>query len=153
MVFQATPTGTVALLAGYRAELSMVEVVYTSLHQQASVHMAQIRQSTGAATQRQRRAFLFGFADRIGDLLIEARSSIEAAESAVGTGGDALSIVLQKRTARVEAFAEQTWGKVRSAAHPKTVSTSGFALGSKAAERADVGRTRLAGRRSLGAGG
>jgi Protein of unknown function (DUF2786) len=152
MVFQATPTGTVALLAGHRAELGVVEVIYTSLHQQAGVHMARIRKSTGAATQRDRRAFLFGFADRIGELLNEARSSVEQREpTRPGTDG-AMTVALKARRDRVDEFAEQTWGKVRSAAQPKTIAMGGYAVGVNAAERADVGRTRLAGRRALDSG-
>lgn len=152
LVFQATPIGTVAMLAGEREELNLVEIVYTSLHQQASTHMAGIRKSTGAATQRERRAFLFGFADRIGDLLNEARATVEA-EPTTATGGPAaMALVLQERRDRVDAFAEQTWGKVRSAARPSAVSPVGFARGVDAAERADVGRTRLGGRAALGSG-
>jgi hypothetical protein len=153
MVFQATPAGTVALLAGPRDELGVVEVIYTSLHQQAGVHMAGIRQPTGAATQRVRRAFLFGFADRIGELLQEARTSIESEVPVGGGPHEERALVLQARRDRVDAYAQQTWGKVRSAAQPKAVSPAGFARGVQAAERADVGRTRLAGRRSLGSGG
>ena len=37
MVFQATTTGTVATLAGRRDDLSIVEVMYASLHQQVAV--------------------------------------------------------------------------------------------------------------------
>lgn len=150
MVFISTPTGTVATLAGRRDDLSIVEVMYTSLHQQVATQMAHIRSTTGAATQRQRRAFLFGFAYRLADLLAETRATVE--ESAAASGGESTAIALRKRRERVDDFATESWGKVRSAARPSAVSPEGYARGQAAAERADVGRTRLAGRKPLGRG-
>ena len=61
--FRRRRPARVATLAGRRDDLSIVEVMYASLHQQVASQMSEIRRSTGAATQRQRRAFLFGFAD------------------------------------------------------------------------------------------
>jgi len=150
MVFVSTPTGTVATLAGRRDDLSIVEVMYTSLHQQVAAQMAQIRSTTGAATQRQRRAFLFGFAYRLAELLAETRASVEAAAAA--TGEESTAIALRERRERVDEFVTESWGKVRSAARPSAVSADGYARGKAAAERADVGRTRLAGHKPLGRG-
>jgi len=150
MVFQATTTGTVATLAGRRDDLSIVEVMYASLHQQVAAQMAEIRSTTGAATQRQRRAFLFGFADRIGELLAETRATVEAAAAAPGS--NTTELVLRERRERVDDFAKESWGRVRSASRPSAVAPDGFARGVAAAERADVGRTRLAGFKPLGRG-
>ncbi|MFT5026715.1 MAG: hypothetical protein ACI9CV_001475, partial [Ilumatobacter sp.] len=36
VVFQSRPNGTVAMAAGYRSDLDVVEVLYNSLHQQAA---------------------------------------------------------------------------------------------------------------------
>ncbi len=151
MVFRSTPTGTVATMAGRRDDLAVVEVMYASLHQQAGAKMAEIRSATGAATQRQRRAFLFGFADRIGELLAETRAGVEA--SAARTDGNgSTALVLRERRERIDDFAERSWGRVRSAAPPAAVSADGFARGVAAADRADVGRKRIAGRRTLDSG-
>ena len=150
MVFQATTTGTVATLAGRRDDLSIVEVMYASLHQQVAAQMSEIRSTTGAATQRQRRAFLFGFADRIGELLAETRATVEAAAAASGPNSN--DIVLRARRERVDDFAKESWGRVRSASRPSAVAPDGFARGFAAADRADVGRTRLAGYKSLDRG-
>lgn len=151
MVFRSTPTGSVATLAGRRDDLSIVEVMYASLHQQAATQMSGIRRSTGAATQRHRRAFLFGFATRIGELLAEARADVERSASAQA-GTNTTELVLRERRERVDAFARESWGRVRSASRPSAVVPDGFARGVAAAERADVGRTRLAGRAPLPTG-
>jgi len=150
MVFQATTTGTVATLAGRREDLSVVEVMYASLHQQVAAKMSDIRSTTGAATQRQRRAFLFGFADRIGEMLAETRAAVEAA--AVGSGPASNELVLRARRERIDDFAKESWGRVRSAPRPSAVAPDGFARGVAAADNADVGRARLAGHKSLGRG-
>ena len=152
MVFRSTPTGSVATLAGRRDDLSIVEVMYASLHQQAASQMSEIRRSTGAATQRHRRAFLFGFATRIGELLAETRADVERSASAA-SGSNATELVLLERRQRVDAFAQESWGRVRSASAPSAVVPDGFARGVAAAERADVGRTRLVGRKPLDRGG
>lgn len=151
VVFRAMPEGTIAYAAGHRRDLDVVEVMYTSLHQQASSQMATIRRSTGAATQRFRRSFLFGFATRLGALLAETRSSVEAAAgSAEHVAANALA--LQERADKVDEFVRSSWGRVRSAGAPRSVQPDGFASGVSAAERADVGRTRLGGRAALGPG-
>ncbi|WP_040495480.1 DUF2786 domain-containing protein [Ilumatobacter nonamiensis] len=152
MVFRSTPRGSVATLAGRRDDLDVVEVMYTSLHQQVAGKMAELRGPTGASTQRQRRAFLFGFATRVGELLAETRARVESgAARSDATGTTAL--VLRERKGRVDEFARESWGRVRSASAPSAVSPDGFARGFAAAEGADLGRRRLGVRRGLGAGG
>jgi hypothetical protein len=153
MVFKSTPTGSVVMLAGRRDDLAILEVMYTSLHQQVATQMAAIRKNTGASTQRHRRAFLFGFADRIGELLAETRSTIEATEQSTPQHGAATAVVLQERSERLDQFASKKWGRVRNASQPARVVADGFANGVSAANRADVGRTRLGGRNAIGSGG
>ena len=152
VVFQATPTGTVGLVAGFESDLDVVEVMYLSLHQQAAAQMAAIRRPTGAATQRYRRSFLFGFASRVGVLLGEARRNAESAMPGVSDdqpiGGVAL--VLRERGDRVTEHAEQSFGRVRAARPPAAAQAQAWSDGSEAANRVDIGRTRLAGRAELG---
>lgn len=152
MVFQATPAGSVAFLAGRSVDLDVVEVLYASLHAQVSSQMAAIRRSTGASTQRERRAFLFGFAYRIGELLAESAATAKAeADRATGNGAST-SLAIRERRERVDEFADESWGKVRSAGRPASLSPDGYFQGVDAAERADVGRTRLGGRSAIGRG-
>lgn len=152
MVFQATPAGSVALLAGRRQDLDLVEMMYASLHAQVASQMAVLRRGTGAATQRERRSFLFGFADRIGEVLVEAKAFAETEATQSPDGGAAMALVVRERAARVEEFAAESWGRVRSASRPQGVASGGYGRGSDAADRADVGRTRLGGPSAIGRG-
>ena len=154
MIYRSTPSGSVATLAGRRDDLSMVELVYHSLHRQAADQMSAIRRSTGASTQRHRRAFLFGFADRIGEILSAARADVESSASTAPSGPDvaATALVLRQRRERVDEFARTSWGRVRSAPRPSAVVADGYSRGGRAAERADVGRSRIRAVKSLDRG-
>lgn len=155
VVFQAQPSGTVAFCAGHQSDLDVVEVMYTSLHQQAATQMAGIKRQTGAATQRYRRSFLFGFAERIGELLAGTRRSVEHAASRsehADESAGSLEVALRERTERVDDFVTSSWGRVRSAKPVAAVGVDGWRSGTHAAERADVGRTRLGARRQIGRG-
>ena len=152
MVYQSTPTGSVAFLAGRREDLDIVKILYGSLHAQVASQMATLRRSTGAATQRERRAFLFGFANRIGELLTESHDAAARESQATADGGAAMALAVRERRERVDEFADSTWGKVRNASRAAPLDTGGYQRGSSAAERADVGRTRLRGRPAIGRG-
>jgi Protein of unknown function (DUF2786) len=151
VVFAARPTGTIAYVAGYRSDLDVVEVMYNSLHTQAATRMARERRSTGAATQAHRRAFLFGFADQIGKLLEQARRSAEA-EASRSTRGAGVALARRERGERAEEFLGERFGRIRAARSPRRADLGGWVAGSEAAARADLGRARLGGRRSLGPG-
>lgn len=151
VVFETTPTGTIALVAGFASDLDVIELMYGSLHQQAAAQMSTIRRATGAATQRYRRSFLFGFANRVGELLDEARSDAEAVVE-LGSDGEAASValVLRQRADRVGEHARNSFGRVRSARRPAAAQADAWHDGSAAAEQADIGRSRLAGRAEIG---
>jgi hypothetical protein len=152
VVFRATPTGTVALVAGFESDLAVIEVMYRSLHQQAASQMSTIHRSTGAATQRYRRSFLFGFANRVGQLLTEARHEAEASMPTPTGPGDEVrgaALVLRQRADRVAEHAEQSFGRVRSARRPAAAQVQAWNDGSAAADRVDIGRSRLSGRGEL----
>lgn len=152
MVFQPTSAGSVAFLAGRSEDLDIVEVMYTSLHSQIATQMSALRGSTGAATQRQRRGFLFGFANRIGELLAESAAAVRAETQRSVDGGAGTALAVRERRERVDEFADESWGRVRSASRPATLSSDGYSRGVDAAERADVGRKRLDGRIPIGRG-
>jgi hypothetical protein len=148
VVFQARPEGTVAMVAGYRADLDTVGLLYHSLHTQAGARMAAERRATAAATQRWRRSFLFGFADQIHTMLHEAaRDASERSHPS-----SAALPVLRARERRVDEFARQRFGRVVSARKPKAATVHGFVAGREAAARADLGRRRVAGLPALGRG-
>jgi hypothetical protein len=151
VVFEAGPAGTTALAAGFVEDLDLVEMLYTSLHQQASSEMAGIRRSTGAATTRYRRSFLFGFAERIGQLLAEAADTADA-ETAATSDRDRTALARRERTAVVDDFTDRSFGRVQRARPARAAQPGAWAAGSAAADGADVGRGRIPGRRALGSG-
>ena len=148
VVFQVREHGTVALVAGFRSDLRAIELLYTSLHAQASARMAAVRKGTPAATQRWRRSFLFGFANEIRTMLAdtskEARREHHPATSTVPA--------LRARDRQVAEFARRRFGRVRAARSPKGATHSGFVAGADAARRSDVGRSRVGGFRAIGRG-
>jgi hypothetical protein len=159
VVFGATPTGTVAHVAGHVSDLDVVELMYHSLHTQAAARVASERRATPAATQRYRRSFLFGYADRMGVLLADTRRDAEAAVVASATEGSVATtevataqMAIVDRSRRVDEFAKESFGRVRTARAPGPAQASGWRAGVDAADRADVGRARLTGRRALGSG-
>ncbi len=153
VVFGSTPTGTVAYVAGQSSDLDVVEVMYTSLHAQASLRMSSERRATAAATQRYRRSFLFGYADRVATAFDEVRHEAEeasASDVAVDTMGRSLARV--ERIRRVDEFMDRRFGRIRTARTATGAELGGWSAGSSAAEGADLGRQRLKARRSLGPG-
>jgi hypothetical protein len=153
VLFGATPTGTVAYVAGHACDLDVVEVMYTSLHGQAASQMSAERRATAAATQSFRRSFLFGYADRVAKSFDEVRRAAERASSTtVALDGGGQSLARLARNRRVDDFVGQRFGRVRTARTAAGAEVTGWSAGSVAAERADLGRRRVEGRRSLGSG-
>lgn len=147
VVFHYGPDGMVATAAGFADDLEVTELLYHSLHQQAARQMARSRRATAAATQRHRRSFLFGYANRIGEILAEAGEA--ARRTADGPERESVELAVRERSAMVDDFADRTWGRVRSARRPRSAEAHGWVRGARAADTADVGRSRLAGRRAL----
>jgi hypothetical protein len=150
LVWRSGPAGATAVLAGFTSDLEATVVLYHSLHAQAAGRMAGGRRSTAAATQRWRRAFLFGYAARIGELLAETRRRVEH-DARAAAGGGALPD-LPDRAARVRVYASGAFGRVVVAAPPAPAARTGWQHGQHAASAADIGRSRLAGRGQLGPG-
>ena len=148
VVFKTLPTGMVAYLAGFRSDVDVVELLYHSLHQQAAAQMAGISRGTGAATQRFRRSFLMGFADRIGVVLDESARDAAAGRSVADASSTALA--LRERAVQVDDHLQRSFGRIRSARPASAAQASGWQAGVAAAQRADVGRDRLPERRALG---
>ncbi len=148
VVFGAGYAGTTAYVAGFRDDLETTDVLYTSLHAQASSRMAAERRRTGAATQQWRRSFLFGFAHEVHQMLERSRAT---AEREVAGASDRLP-ELRAREVQVAEHLQQRFGRI-GAARPVTGPTpAGYVAGREAASRADVGRRGVAARRALGRG-
>lgn len=154
VVFQSGPTGTTAIVAGFESDLDVTELLYASLHTQAAGQMATMRRSTPAATQRYRRSFLFGYARRVAELLAESRPKPSAAKGGRRRGSAASDHLpeLAERSDRVKAFADKSFGRVVAASPARPAQASGWQAGHRAASGADLGRSRLGGRRAIGRG-
>ena len=148
VVFSAGRDGTTAFVAGFRSDLDTTEVLYSSLHTQAAARMGAVQRSTGAATQRWRRSFLFGYAHEVHLMLAGARAQ---AEHSAGDSSDWLPAV-RSRDAQVAEFAAHEFGRVVSARAPSAATTSGWNAGRSAAQHADLGRRGMSGRLALGSG-
>jgi hypothetical protein len=148
VVFEIRDRGTVAFVAGFRSDLDTTELLYHSLHTQASSRMAAERRATAAATQQWRRSFLFGYADEVRRML---RRSADHAQRHVHPSSSALP-ALRARDRRVEEFSRQRFGRVVSARRPKAATVTGWEAGRRAATRADLGRRRVGGLRAIGRG-
>ena len=146
IVFHNEADGMVATTAGFASDLALVGVLYHSLHAQAARQMSALRRSTPAATQRHRRAFLFGYADRIGRILADAN---EHAARDVSAQGVSVDLAVRERAAVVDDFADRSWGRVRTARRPRAAEAHGWRRGERAAQSADVGRRRIDGRSAL----
>ncbi len=149
VVWRSGPEGAVAMVAGHTSDLDATTMLYASLHVQAAAHLGPVRRATPAATQRWRRAFLFGYAARVGELLAASRRRVEDESAAAGS----LLPDVPARAARVHEFADTAFGRVVAARPPRAVTPSGWSSGQRAATAADIGRARLAGRPALGRGG
>lgn len=152
VVFGSTPTGTVAYVAGFASDVDVVEVIYHSLHAQAAARMAVERRATGAATQRFRRSFLFGYAERIHQLLADSRRTVEAPIGDRSAGSPEVGLALRERREQVDDFVRREFGRTRTARAASGAQASGWVAGAAAADGVDVGRSRIAGRRALGRG-
>lgn len=155
VVFETGATGTVAVVAGFESDLVVTELLYESLHVQAAGQMAATKLATPAATQRWRRSFLFGYARRVGELLTESQAhAVKPQPAGPLTLFDESSAVpdLLARAARVKEFAKVAFGPVRAARAVRAPHAAGWNDGHRAAGSADIGRTRLSGRKALGRG-
>jgi len=149
LVWVSSTEGAVAKLAGFMSDLDATVVLYESLHLQAASRMGAVRRATPAATQRWRRAFLFGYAARVREILGEARRDVE--EHTPTPSGTTLPD-LPGRVAQVSEFAKTAFGRVVPASRPAAAVAGGWQRGHREASSADVGRARLAARPQLGRG-
>jgi hypothetical protein len=132
----------IANLVGGRGDLDAVELLFTSLLLQvAQALRAAERQTGGHSVSRSfRRAFLLGYAHRIGERLQTARRQATAA-AAAEREVDLLPVLRSRREA-VEAATAELFPRVRTSRSRASVDPGGWYAGQAAAERADVGTRR-----------
>ncbi|CAA9241355.1 MAG: FIG01122031: hypothetical protein [uncultured Blastococcus sp.] len=132
----------IANLVGGRADLDAVELLFTSLLLQvAQALSAAERQAGGRSASRTfRRAFLLGYAQRVGERLQSARR--RATSDAAAERGVDLLPVLRSRREAVETAVAELFPRVRASRSRSTVDPGGWFAGRTAADRADVAPRR-----------
>jgi hypothetical protein len=137
----------IANLVGGPGDLDAVELLFTSLLLQATQALAAAERQAGrrSAARTFRRAFLLGYAHRIGERLQAARR--QATTAAAAERGVDLLPVLRSRREAVEAAAAELFPRVRSSRSRASVDAGGWYAGRVAADRADVGPRRSSLRR------
>jgi hypothetical protein len=132
----------IANLVGVTADLDAVELLFTSLLLQVTQAMAAAERQAGrrSASRSFRRAFLLGYAHRIGERLTAARQHATA-EAAAEKGVDLLPVLRSREAAVADAFTE-LFPRVRSSRSRSSIDAGGWYAGRVAAESADVGPRR-----------
>ncbi|MGY1848691.1 MULTISPECIES: DUF2786 domain-containing protein [unclassified Blastococcus] len=132
----------IATLVGIRSDLDAVELLFTSLLLQVAQALATAERQDGRrpASRSFRRAFLLGYAHRIGERLVAARRRATA-EAAAERGADLLP-VLRSRQEAVAARTAELFPRVRAGRSRSSVDAGGWYAGRAAAERADVAPRR-----------
>jgi hypothetical protein len=131
---------------GFAADRARVELLYTSLLLQASAQLARQRPAwAGESVAAYRRSWLHGFAVRVHQRLVEAEAraaeSAAAARASPAAGpsvGPSVGLVLADRTARVDRAYAEAFPQI-GRARPARLTGSGYAAGSDAGSRADLG--------------
>lgn len=150
-------SGERVALIGFAPDVAMVETLVTSLFLQLTSAMT----ATGAApagTASQvaawRRSFIMGFTGTVTERLEADRRRAVAeteATAAPSTAGASTAVVLRERSGAVEDELHRRYPNIRTARVSAGTSAAGRRAGTSAGRRADLGGTRLAPRRALGA--
>lgn len=130
----------IATVVGLPTDLELVELLFTSLLLQATRALAAATSGgAGARTAVFRRGFLYSYATRVGERLVQARE--QATAEAAGAHGSALVPVLARRDEAVAATVQELFPRLRTRPG-RTVDAAGWHAGRRAAEDADLGPGR-----------
>lgn len=141
--------GRAVHLFGHRSDLERAEVLWTSLLVQAHHGLARAPVPRGEHPAAFRRSWLAGFTSAVARRLAEAERRAEAhAEATAPPAGGGTALVLADRATVVRGAVDAAYPHL-STARPRRLSGGGAVEGWAAGQRADLGGTRLGGRRSL----
>lgn len=122
---------------GYQSDLDLVDLLYTSLLLQAQNALNHAPRGDRSF----RTSFWYGFASRVYQRLEEAKRTAET------TSEPGTALVLRDRMDDVSAAVREAFPRLRSSSAGRVSDRSGYYSGQAAANRADLGGTRLAGTR------
>lgn len=135
-------------LVGYRSDLQVVEVLFTSLLLQATAAM--LREDDGGRPRSFRQSFLLGFAARVGQRL--RRTRLVARQEATAERGTGAELVLVDRRQAVDSAYREMFPRLR-AVRMSSSNYDGSWAGQRAGDTASLSTGRNAmggGRRALG---
>lgn len=134
-------------LFGHASDLARVELLFTSLLLQSANGLARTPVPPYEHKAAFRRSWLGGFRMAIGRRLSAAEERAETdASQRYHASGTSTALVLADRSAHVTATMETAYPDLRTA-RPRALSGSGGTQGWAAGQRADLGGTRIGGRR------
>lgn len=136
--------GRVGEIYGYESDVAAVEVLYTSLLVQATSAMRRATRPAGRSGLEFRRSFLFGFAHRVNERLVEANRSVadEVGDETAGQTSASVALVLVDRRQDVDDEVFRRVGRVATLGRAKAVTRDGYADGRDAGDRADLHTSR-----------
>ena len=133
-------------LFGHTSDLTMADLLLTSLLVQGTGELVRRRVPPGEHAAAYRRTWWLGFASAIAVRLAEAESAAaREAEPAFAAAGSSAALVLADRAAVAEQSAAAAYPHLRTAG-PRYLSGGGAGDGRAAGQRADLGRTTRVGR-------
>jgi len=138
------PNGSTYRLVGFASTLRDVESLFVALSLHATRSMLAERVPEWENAKAFRRAFLLGYAGRIGDRLDEAAAT--AKDAASETHGSGMALVLVERDKQVDAHYRQTFPRIVTR-YTSSSSHAGDTSGRSAANRANLGQRGLGGAR------
>ena len=142
--------GRFASVVGYESDLDAVEMLFTSLLVQAvnevMGHGPQITEWGENRTRSFRRSFLYQFAWTVRERLVEVSDLARVGVSE--SRGDSVLPVLVRREEEVELALKERFPNL-SAIRSSVSNVDGVLAGRAAGQRADIGSTRLRGRRPI----
>lgn len=144
-------------LIGYESDVHRAEMLFTScLIQSMTAMQAHMRDSsrswmTGSQRFNERRSFLFGYADGVGEILTNANRAAQAATKAESTErGHSMELALVDRKQKVNERVDTKFGRLRHVNQRAKIG-SGYGQGREAGRNANLGGTGVGGnKKALG---
>lgn len=153
LITSSRPDGRLGHVIGHRSDVDQVTLLYTSLLVQATRAASAESVPRGHPGVTFRRGFLLGFAERVGQRLQdEVRAAAADAEAAAGDadGRTSVALVLADRSAAVDGWVADRYGRLGRLGAAAPVSASGLHRGAAAGDRADLGGRGVGRRAELG---
>ncbi|MCD7439008.1 DUF2786 domain-containing protein [Streptomyces lincolnensis] len=137
-------------LFGYESDLDRVEMLFTSLLLQMFNGVRQGRPAPGEKLVTYRKAWMAGFILRIHERLLEIEARVQQEAPAAASGRSA-ELVLADRKSVIQARLAAAYPGARTPSGSTRRRGTGLNAGREAANRADLGQTRVGGRRAISA--